>query len=420
MKRIATVFAALHLLMVCQTAKATDLQDLIASLYEGDGITLRRNNDNPAFSHHAHFTGASLDRLQAISNVISQVQAPTRAAATGLTFEFDPVLDDFVRSHTSLGSIIGERPETIGMHRWSFGVSFSHSEYDKLNGQNLSSLQVELNHVDIAGPGPAEPCVSGPPPNCYAFEKDVIRLDMDIDIESRYLAIAAQYGVSSRWDIGFSLPIIRNKIKIKSVASIINDPSIQYFRGHDLHVFDETNEDHRVDQARGSSTGIGDFALISKYALPDSETLSMAVQARLRAPTGDHKNLRGINQYGGDLMWIAAVKRPLDEALLTVRGNLGVGINAIRGGQDILSYFAGIEYDRSILGRETGLSAGIMGQLGASHDALASIQRHDLTLGFKIRLPRTGLASFGLITPLNKQGLRSTVTYSAGIEWMLH
>lgn len=420
MKKIISGIAALYLLVICEIAQATDLQDLIANLYGGDGITLRRDNDNPAFSHHAHFTSVSLDRLQSLSNVIAQVQAPTLATATGLTFEFDPVLDDFVRAHSSLGSIMGERPETIGEGRWSIGLNFGHAEYDKLNGYDLSEFQVDLQHLDIAGAGPTDPCVSGLPPNCYAFEKDLIRLDMDIHIESRYLALSAQYGVSNRWDIGLSIPVIRNKIKVKSIASIVNDPSIQYFHGHELHVFDETNQDSRVDQARGSSTGIGDLALISKYTFFKTETLNMAVQTRLRMPTGDPKNLRGIKQYGGELMWITAAKKPLNEALLIFRGNIGIGINAIRGGQDVVSYFAGLEYDRPILGRQAAFSAGVTGQLGTSHGGVASMQTHDLAVGFKFRLARTGLASFGLITPLNEQGLRSTVSYSAGIEWTLH
>ena len=421
MKNSISFFLTLCLCLATKQAHGADLQDLIASLYGGDGITLRHNNYNPAFSHHAHFTGASLERLQSISNVIAQVQTPALVAPAGIKFVFDPILDDFVTAQSGLGPVLGNRPETIGSRRWSFGLRISQTEYDKLNGQDLSQLQIDLQHLDIEGQGPDSPCITGMPPHCYAFEKDVIRLDLDIDIASRQLEFSSQYGLTDRWDVGIAIPVIRHKIKVRSFASIINDPSIQYFQGRPLHVFDESAEDSRVDHARGANTGLGDIAFISKYAIANSASTDIAMQVRLRLPTGDQKNLRGIDQYGADLMWIAARKRSLNHGLLTFRGNIGMGINAIRNGQDVAAYLAGVEYDRSILGRQVGLSLAAHGQIGLlARGETTLARRHHLAIGVKMRLPKAGLASFALVTPLNEQGLRATVSYAAGIEWTFH
>ena len=87
-----------------------DLNQIIPSLYGGNGVTLQ---DNPFFSHRADFSEDSLIRLQDLSESLSDFTQPTLSSNSGLTYEFDPVLDEFVQTDSaqSLGPSLTERPK---------------------------------------------------------------------------------------------------------------------------------------------------------------------------------------------------------------------------------------------------------------------------------------------------------------------
>ncbi len=242
-------------------AIAGGLEDVITDLYGGDGITLSANTLQPEFSHHAHFTAESLERLQELSNSVALVQIPG-ASVTGVRFEFDPILDQFSTENVTYGGIVGEKPETIGRGGWSLGLNLGYQSYKTLNGEDLDDYKIHLAHLDVGEVGDQSPCIGGPPPNCYAFERDYIELDMDIEIRTQFAGLSAQYGVTENWDVGFSVPIIRTSVDVAATARIVNDASIAFFPGM-VHTFDPA--EGPVDRKRGKSTGLGDIRLKSKH-----------------------------------------------------------------------------------------------------------------------------------------------------------
>ena len=79
--------------------------------------------------------------------------------------------DDFVESNSSLGTIFAERAETLGRGRMGFGFNYQSIEYSRFEGTEIDELVVDLNHLEIGGPG-TDICIGGAAPNCHIIERD--------------------------------------------------------------------------------------------------------------------------------------------------------------------------------------------------------------------------------------------------------
>ena len=398
---------------------ATDLNEIIPSLYGGDGVTLE---DNPFFSHRADFTEDSLENLQVLSETISDFAQPTISSISGLTYEFDPILDEFVptTSAQSLGPSLTERPNTGGEGVFTFGLSFGNTKFSELDGSDLNSLIVDLAHKEqepdiltCLAPGFPNP----PPANCYSYIDDVVRLTLDLDIRNQFIGFYTNYGLSENLDIGFHIPLVHTKISVSSVASIINDPSIAFSPFGSVHAFDPINEDSPFSSASGSHTGLGDMFLHVKHFFHNSDRLDMGSFFQVRIPTGDEANLQGLDGIGGRMMLLSAATFSFEESILIPYVNVGIELNAGNSSQEKLIYDLGLEYDLSLGGKRAAAYVDFIGSNAISNKTGSGDNKYDLGLGIKFALSDRGSIFSNVIFPVNDSGLRSDVTYLFGITW---
>ena len=108
-----------------QTPGGKKLLDLIPSLYWGDGISLATA---PTASHTAHFSIASLASINRLNEQIAAEIGgfPFSSSVGGFSFDFDPVLGDFVTTTKSLGPLIAENAATLGRNKLSTNLSYTY------------------------------------------------------------------------------------------------------------------------------------------------------------------------------------------------------------------------------------------------------------------------------------------------------
>ena len=408
-------FAVIHLpalalcslLLVWQSSGANDLNDLIEGLYGGDGITL--SLDPAAIAHNAHFQADSLAELAELSSGIAEISFPALSSQGGLTFEFDPVLNEFVQSTDSLGPILTERAETNGKGKFSLGVAYTYISFTEFEGEDLDELQIELTHFGVG---------DGSQDNGYFFKRDVVVLDLEVELESQVFSIFGTYGVLDQLDVGFLLPIIRNELDVRSFGSVrvdetvVNHPTAAPDGFHSFIGAD----DPANDSASGSDTGIGDLLLRSKYNFQKSGKVKMSAALEVRLPTGDPDNFRGLHRAGIKPSLIFSSGSMIGDTFVSPHANLGFDVNAGTEGQEEIDYAVGVDWTRKVgddlftFGVDIVGSSEVTNKDGIGDDIL------DLSVGLKWNFFNQQLFFASLQSPLNSDGLRADVVSTFGYE----
>ena len=131
----------------------------------------------------------------------------------GAQYSYDPILDDFIKDTSPYGgSIFAEDANTIGKGRLNLGFIYSRQKFKRFEGESLNDLVIDLTHYDINSDGNTSPCIGGPPDACYTFEQDVVRLNIDLDLEQEVAAFVGTYGVLENLDLGIVVPIVKTKV----------------------------------------------------------------------------------------------------------------------------------------------------------------------------------------------------------------
>jgi hypothetical protein len=288
MSHRSLLVVALAWCLVPQSAQAQEpgLAGLLLRFFSPQNPVVLRQAPEP-LNHAAHFV--SQPEAQALLRQLNQGIAtqlatfPLGSSSPGFTYTFDPALGVYERSTESFGPVFSERPLTAGKGKFSFGLSFRESRYDRFEGRDLRAddLPLYLTHQDIN--------LDGSELNPW-FEGDLIRADLALTLDSQTTVLVANYGLSERLDIGLALPFqkvdlaarIRTKIERLSTGS---DPFV-------VHAFDD-GTDGRDFLESGSASGIGDVVLRGKWNFLRRADTSLALAADLRLPTGDEGNLLG-------------------------------------------------------------------------------------------------------------------------------
>lgn len=257
------------------------LSTIIPQIFGPQGITLAPPINTP--SHEAHFRNSSAGTLNLFNSSLMQqlTSLPLPSPASGFTYTLDPGLGTLTRSAQSFGPVLSERAETIGRHKFTFGVSYEHFSFDQLDGHDLSNLPSVLTHVDI-------------PNQDFDFEKDVITTATNIDLSVDQVTTFFTFGLTDRLDVSLAVPVVRTDLRVSSTATIQRIGSgtrteIHRFPG-DLDSLTETQS--------GTATGIGDIILRAKGTVKKWEHAGFALAADVRMPTGDEKDLLGTGTFG--------------------------------------------------------------------------------------------------------------------------
>ncbi len=394
-----------------------NLVDLLPSLYGGDGVKLASGTP---FNHAAHFTGSSLSTLAKLVEDIETAQGPGISANSGLSFVFDPVLDDFVSSPDTIsGSAYVVNPNTIGAGRLNLGWAYSHARYRELNGRSLGNLQVDLKHSDVDNSGGSDtPCIGGPPGQCYAFEKDVVRLNIQLDLLIETSLLFGSYGITDDWDIGIVIPVHRTRMQAVSIAEVVENPTKRFFAGT-LHRFG-ADSDSPFSGLRGSKTGLGDIQLNSKYFLGKYADAEFAIAGSLRLPTGDEKNFQGVRGIGGNATFVAGKNFDFGGSALNSHANVSYAVNANARKQHFLRYAVGGTYlpetDSGKLLSGFGVSLDFLGEHAVVHRRDSRNDSFNLSLGLVWNGPNDVMLFYNALVPLDDNGIRPDVIHFLGFQ----
>ncbi|MBI2876398.1 MAG: transporter [Candidatus Tectomicrobia bacterium] len=396
MKRSMAVLAVIIVLLLPRSeSSAEKLADLIPGLYGGNGITLVPPSGFSRFD-------VEVDTVTRISQLGEHIASemslfPFGSSVGGLTFVFEEDLGTFVRTTESLGPLLAERAPTLGRGRLTLNLfSFTYFKYNRFNGEDLDHLRrVARLNADLI-----------PPDNQRdLFELDLIRLNFDLDIHVRLSGLAATYGITDRFDVGILVPIVRVDMEVKSRAEIIPSPENPIGV---LNSFDH-DTDPPNDIARGSATGLGDIVLRAKYHLLKSEVVDIAGVVLARLETGDERDFLGTG---------ATTLRPflvLSRTLfgkLTPHLNIGYEFNLDRRDKNAIRYALGFDAGTPWLT--------VAGDLLGIHESNGDGIGDDLvtaSLGAKWNPWKKFLLSGNLQFPLNKDGLRSNLIATFGVEY---
>ncbi len=208
----------------------------------------------------------------------SAANVPISATSSGATYTIVDGLP--VRSATSTGPIFAERSQTLGRGRFFLGTNVSSIHYSTLNGIPTDNLEFAFGHEDVGNPGRGDP----------AFENEVIRMRMALDVNVVVASLFATWGILDFADIGVAVPFVRVSMQGTSTAEIVPfGPNPPHFFAGDIN-----NPILRATSALdASSAGIGDVVGRLKINLGQSSRFGAALLAEVRFPTGDELNLRG-------------------------------------------------------------------------------------------------------------------------------
>ncbi len=396
----------------CKPLKAdTDLIDLIPSLYGGDGVQLRTIG-----GHAPHFEADALIELSQLATAASEISFPIPSSQGGFTFEFDPLLNEFVRSTDSLGPIFAERPQTIGKNKLNLGFSYTFIDFTRFEGDDLDDLSVTFTHEDSDGDGLDLPSI-GPPPG-YTFERDTVIADIDVELKSHIFSFYGTYGLTKNLDVGFLIPVIRNELDVSSVARVNEHSSRANFPGPDLHVFDPLgiNGDAPNDSAKEEKTGIGDILLRTKYNVLNKPRIKISTALEVRLPTGDEDELMGLVRLGLKPLLVLSTNMSLWEGDLNPHLNIGYQVNAGIKGQDALDYTVGFDYGREVYGDLATIAVDLIGSHETQKRDSIGGDIIDISAGLKWNFHKQNLAYINVIVPLNSKGLRADVITTVGCE----
>ena len=213
-------------------------------------------------------TNATRDTIsRALLNELATL--PISTSAGGFTYVFNPTLGTGERASNTFGPFFVERAMTSGRNQMSFGATFRYSKFDWLDGNDLRNgfLTTATKFRDEPQP----------------FDLDTLTLR----VETQTVTAFANYGVTSRLDIGAAVPIVSMKLAGERINT---------YRGQTLI------------QASGTATtnGVADMAISARAHLLGGRASGLGMAAELRLPTGREEDLLGAGEPALRLMGIGS------------------------------------------------------------------------------------------------------------------
>ena len=395
-----------------QTVFAKDLSNIITSLYGGDGVQLVEATSG--FSHAPHFQDEALQRLSKLTRAISDTQIPYPNANGGINFDYDPVLDEFIESQDTHSLLFTDLAKTLGKGRFSGGITYSNISYDQIDGQSLDSLTLALDHEDVGDPG-FDLCIGGqPPPQCYLFERDLVLLDLDIELDSEVLFLFGAFGLTNNIDIEIILPIIKNRLSIRSNARVHEHDSSQFFAGT-LHEFDEDgiNSDDAHAHAKENKIGFGDLQLQGKWNFYSDPDFDLATMVEFLIPTGDEDNYMGSDTLSITPKLILSTNSGI--AGIPINAHLNIGYEFSTGdGHNEFLYAAALEYSHEFNKSVLTTAFEVLGDHVMETRTGFGDDQVDAAIGAKWSFLENQSIFFNYRFPLNDDGLRASNIFSVG------
>jgi hypothetical protein len=370
--------------------------------------------------------GAIFDGIQ---HQISILPLPSGGA---FSYEYDPQLGTWTRATPSLGSVFADRAETLGSRRFSLAASYGYYSFDKVDGIGLGTGEIT---TVLQGRG-RDPDIGL---NQLRFREDV---------DAHVVTLGALYGVTSRLDVGVTIPFIRVGLTERVHRTTRTDCNEQTGVCQPPITFNDDNRGVSTE-----STGLGDIVLRGKYRFADfpdvwSGGLRVAAILDVRLPTGDDGDR---TTFVASKTSLVGGRRDFDQSFFAV-GDLPIGTGIVRvKPQVVASGLWGDLAPRLAVGFELGTKTGItndfvysagfdytlLSKLTLAVDVLgryafdeerpritrsgvggtADASTVSLAVGVKV-VPVSRLVLFGaILLPLTDTGLTDNVAPTIGAEW---
>ena len=213
----------------------------------------------------------------ALAAQLSSLPVATAVSGTGITFVNGiPTL-----SSESLGTILTQRGDTIGKHRFFLSFDYQRFQFGGVDGIRIKNFET-VNVVNFTTTNASGATV----PLGTSFVASQDRIDFKVD---QYTALAT-FGITDRVDLTLVVPFSTVRLTTSSSGTQYNvDPNgnlVSQFASQSIHLM-------------GEKSGAGDVIVSGKANLVRAENgISMAVGADLRIPTGDETNYLGTGAYG--------------------------------------------------------------------------------------------------------------------------
>lgn len=406
----ARVIAAGALVAALSSAAgAEDLSDVIPNLFGGSlGTTIAQDGVSRA-SQEPELARRFRDLPAVLA--AGRSQAPIPSATGAFRFGWDAELDTFVRSEQSLGPALAERATTLGKGVLTIGYSYTHSDFDTLEGDSLSNLRTTQ-------PALADEYLESlPPGDREAFSDDVVETSLAMSFRLDLFYLSAAYGVTDDIDVSVALAINSIHMRGSATAQILDprDNGSTYFGSDQEGVIRNgtgpiCGEAFRCaeDSFDESASGTGDVYLRGKWNFAKTPWADLATAAVLTVPTGNGDDLLGFRDPTFT-PWIIASRT---FGRFSPHANLGY---AFRTGRDVsqLQWIVGAD------ARATNwltVGADFLGY----HDDNRDNSNDDVVqsaLGAKINPFGQFVLGAGIQLPLNRDGLRADIVYTGQIEY---
>ncbi len=388
---------------------------------------------DPATGHSPHFNAQSeaFDVMLRINSGIATQFAtyPLGSSSGGFTYSFDPNLGTYERNTDTFGPSFAERASTLGKRKLNVGMSYMHASYDSLDGLDLSSGEIGFNllHEDEAGDGRLVP----------AFEGDIMRADLSLDLIQDTTLLFANYGITNHFDVGLVVPVIRAELDARimmTIEPLATGAGVHQFVGGGL----------QQDSVEGdTATGIGDIILRAKQNFVQRWGGGLSWALDLHLPTGDAENLLGTGATQAKLYLVASGRF----GQCSPHGNLGYtfsdgGTDLTGDPSDEINYTVGFDFALhpratfviDIVGR-TLLDAERVGQrerlfqyttpagIGSAYRSELVPTNENLSLlsgaiGLKFNPTGGFLISVGALVPIGREaGLQDNLTAVLGVDY---
>lgn len=308
--------------------------------------------------------------------LLNLTSVPLATSSSGFLYRLNPELGTVQRATQSFGAFFTERALTPGRGRASFGIAAATSEFNRLDGRELSDgtlVTIANRFRDEAAPFNTE--------------------SLTLDLRTSTMTLLGSVGVTDRLEIGAAVPFVRLTLD-----------------GERIHVY--RGETFVQASGSGTASGIGDVALRAKFTLVSGASGGVAAAGEFRLPTGDEENLLG----AGSSSWRIIGVGSIDHGPLGLHGNAGV----VRGGVSDEFTFAGA-MSLAVQPRVT-ISAELFGRHVDELRAIEfSTQPHPTYLGVDTLRLVAGTAGTTMMTALTgvKWNVGGTLVIGGHVAWPL-
>lgn len=353
------------------------------------------------------------ERFRGLSAALAAArsQAPIPSATGALRFEWNDDLDLFVRTPQSLGPLLAERAQTLGRQTATISVSYTHIDFDTLEGDRLDRLRS------------SQPALSAgfldqlPSVDRQRGADNILQTDLNLAFSLDLLFFTAAVGLTDSVDVSLAVAVNHAHMRGVADATILdphNDGGAFFVKNQKGVIVGGSGPvcgiDFRCakDEFDDSAFGTGDIFLRGKWHLYDSTFADLAMVGVLTVPTGNADDFLGFHDPTFT-PWLIASK-----SFGRVSPHVNVGY-AFRSGADVsqAEWIAGADV---LAANWLTLNADFLGFHDDKRDGINDNVLQS-AIGFKLNPFDRIVFAGGFQFPLNRDGLRADVIYTGQAEY---